>query len=219
MIRQSARNRLHILAPGITVSQWLPVGAVQTVYVYDSFTGADSTQLTAHAPDIDVVGGGWVNAILTTTPGANASILSNKASITADNAGTIINAGQANVEIEATWTLAVGVDNRSSIALRYVDASNWIIFNVREPNGDLLLNKRVAGSTSTVASAAFSWTEGQTYTLKITANGTAVVCYVDDVEVLSGTIAELTTATKHGIFRNAGNSNSLFDDFYIRSLP
>ena len=86
-----------------------------TYLVQDLFTDTNSTQLTAHTPDIDLKGDGWINHGSTTAAaGANADIQSNQARITTDNRGAVIPTGHWKVRVTVDYTFGSG-DTKASV--------------------------------------------------------------------------------------------------------
>ncbi len=187
--------------------------------VKDAFTDANGTGLDSHAPDLDSVGNGWASMALrsTFTPGGG-TIQGNQLQLGTDNAGHAIDSGLSDAIVEADWTPAVGADNRNSIIFRYTTDGNHWALRVREPNGDIVIEEVTADAGYDRASAAFTWTEGQTYRLKVVINGDSIKGYVDGVQKVSYTSSVRETATKHGLARHTGADASRFDNFRVRGL-
>ena len=89
------------------------------VLVQDSFAGTNGTDISAHAPDIDVVGGGWLDS------GANLVELDGAGAIKFDGGadGCWIDTGETD-QVVTTNLNAGGVDNRLSLELRRDNSSD-----------------------------------------------------------------------------------------------
>ena len=143
--------------------------------VYDTFTDADSTALTAHTPDIDVVGGGW-----SSSAGA-LKILSNKAKW-----GTASNSHETS-EIQTNKSdVVISVDVNSTaqflgILGRYVDDNNfWLAWMSKNT---MRIYERTTGTDTERAyqgaAAAFPYTAVFTFSgtsIELT-NGTQTISY------------------------------------------
>ncbi|HMN14134.1 MAG TPA: hypothetical protein PKD55_17600, partial [Bellilinea sp.] len=97
------------------------------VIVSDTFTDTSQTALTAHAPDTDSVGSGWVNDSGSVWKVTNANGAYNGA--TQNNSHIVIDSGQADCKISGR-VLAVGSGSTNQIrdvglVVRWVDASNY----------------------------------------------------------------------------------------------
>lgn len=192
----------------------------------DTFTDSDGTLITNHTPDD---GPAWSVVSIANIGDdlGDPDIQNNQLRFTgepltegstADGDAIIVDVGQADVTITVDWTPAVGVDNRNSVVMRYVDADNFWMFNVREPNADMNLFEKSSGTTTARDTATKTWTEGQTYALKVVLSGTSITCYVDDVEVLSYASATAhETETKHGVGRNLGADETRMDNWEVTS--
>lgn len=190
---------------------------VGPVLVSDTFTGTSGTQMTAHSPDVNLRGNPWANAAINGLgPGAFTDIQSNQARPFQNNRGVVINVAQHDVVISFDWVTAVGVNNRNAIVARYVDTSNMIRLRIRD-SGDLTLFKQIAAVDTTVAQVTgLTITKGNTYRVKLYINGTSYRGYIDGVEILTGTITEHATATKHGFINSGGDPATRIDNLTIQ---
>lgn len=81
-----------------------PAVIVPTSLLEDTFTGADATSLDAHAPDVDSVGGGWLQA------GTNFEISGNRARFTSavTDRGTYLDVGASHVDFSFDFERVAG---------------------------------------------------------------------------------------------------------------
>lgn len=188
--------------------QLLAYGAAAgpTTYFYDTFTGANGTNLTAHTPN---VGSAWsYNA-------GPFTIQSNKASCTADSLASV-DMGHADGTI--TVDLNSPSLNNDAVVFRKVDTSNYWRFQVNAIGGPGLttayLIDTTSGSDNIVASAGFTMSAGLN-TWKLVLSGTSITGYINGVSVISATSSVRQTSTIHGFASSnaGGTGGTTADDF------
>ena len=205
-----------------------------TILVQDTFTAADFTPLTSHAPDVDAAGGGWQ-----VIPGLNGSLTIHNGfavALGASNAqqfGCFIETGES--DIKATWTVVLPNANvvyPSRFIFRYVDASNYLAVDAY-PTGNAIFLLRVVGGAASVipVSDYLPGTGVQGLPLltpagalltavTIIAEGTDItIQYGDEVLTYHG-VTDHLTATKCGLLgahRSAGPTS--FDNLTIETVP
>ena len=213
----------QILDPGVRMHAPSGGGAAapSPLLIHDEFTDANGTLLMNHviAP-VNVPGNSWELASIQLSGESNSSdIQNNQARTFVLFRGVVVDSGIADAQAEVEWTPKAGANNRNSVLVRYVSNGNMWGMNVREPNSDINIHVIVNGSTTTRASVVYPWAEGQTYTLRLVANGTILECFVDGVSVLSyGQATNFLTATKHGIMQNGGDDDTRWDNFKVSTL-
>jgi hypothetical protein len=127
------------------------------------------------------------------------------------NAGSIVDAGSANVEVEATivedWdTFPYG------FCVRYVDDLNFL--DAQTFGSKLYIRKIVAGANTDICnSAVLTWAAGDI--VKIVVNGSSLEGYHNGVLVCSGTDSTHSTGTSHGLLARGG---AKYDDFSVTDL-
>src|SRR5262245_3649521 len=140
-------------------------GAGSATLLQDAFTGADGTNLTAHAMD---VGGGW------TAVSGVAKLLGNRANadtVGADGKGTYqADAGRSDVTVQATVNLA-GASNECGLVFRYQDASNFWALSGYAGDGKLYLYEVNGGATTQRAAGSAGVTSGVDFVLKVALSG------------------------------------------------
>ncbi|MFP2904138.1 fibronectin type III domain-containing protein [Pyxidicoccus sp. 3LFB2] len=155
--------------------------------------------------------GGWTNA---SGNGSWAIVTDGSAAArqqTSTSATYIVTAGQA------TWTdysfsarVKTGSTSvRNGLVARYVDGNNFYFLVLH--NGNVVLNKKVAGSTVTVQSAPFTASTTAFHTLSLVVQGTSLQGYVDGVLRVQGTDTGLT-AGKVGFY---ANGVATYDDVLV----
>src|SRR5690606_26980026 len=113
--------------------------------VYDTFTDADSTALTSHAPDIDAVGGGWTVVPTTVIP----HIQGNRAASTGV-CGAVIDAGQSEYKITAKATVGGGGSQYAAIYCRYIDGGNRFHVEIEAAANALRIYETTSGGSSVI---------------------------------------------------------------------
>lgn len=171
--------------------------------VSDTFTRADSTTTLGNAE----TGQAW--SALAGTWG----ISSNTAYTTTTTApgSAVVDSGVSNCIIKAKIATQQG---GAYVAFRAVNATNFLFFG---NNGGTAykLYKLVANILTEVGSYAQAPQNGDS--IKITAIGNTITCYVNDIQLIQATIADLNTATKHG-FCSYNATNARWDDFSVEAV-
>lgn len=125
----------------------------------------------------------------------------------------------ACADCEVSVTIRTNSANSRGVVLRWVDTSNYLL--VDQSATALRLRKRVAGSTTTVASAVVTGAVGDR--IRVVAVGNQVTVHrtpnggSESVAIAAQTINDFTTATEHGLFSSFQGSN-LLDDFSVIDL-
>lgn len=122
-----------------------------------------------------------------------------------------LDVGSPDVIVVVSVATYDGSANEEGIYFRLTDTNNWWRFIRSTTN--LLLQKRAAGATTTVASRTRGFTNGDIY--KVRAYGNQILCYLNDALVISTEDEANNTATKHGFGQATGNANARFDNFKI----
>lgn len=159
----------------------------------DNFNRADG-DLNGSTPSD--AGAAW------TSSGANVFQVSSNQCISSGG-GTkyaYLEASAADVDIECTF-VSVNASNQGLLA-RFVDASNyWFLYVL---NNYFHLCKRVAGSNTDPVASFDSQTFSASDVIKIRASGSSWTVYVNGVSKFTTTDAAHNTATKHGLYNDAG---------------
>jgi len=188
-----------------------------TTKVFDTFTGTNGVDLAAHTPDTDVVGGGWTDQAVNVIEldGAGAVKFA-----TAFN-GSWIDAGTADQWCISNWGSG-GSDNRMSLYLRRNNlafgSEDCYVFNFRQADtgAELKIYKKISGSTTELASGAFTNNASTTYSFEPKTDGANIDFIIDGVSELSITDSSITTGDYAGIHHEKRvDGNGRFYDFQI----
>jgi len=208
-------------AAGRTATQAITAVVLVTAgFLFDSFTDADNTVITAHTPE---VGGSWVVQPGTAPPTANL-ITSNRLRADA-NSGIYQAAGTpptADYYVEArlrrmgTGSARVGVAGRMSTSANTFYFAHWSSVAT-----GWQLFKTVAGTSTqlgSTSSAAFN--VGDEHTVRLTMDGSTIAMSVDGVELVSVTDTAITADGRAGVrfAENASASNGIHMD-QIEAVP
>lgn len=175
------------------------------VLVFDDFNGANGTDIVDHAPDIDVVGGGWNSS------SSNGSELNGSGSVkfaeVADDAW--IDVATTDQIVTCSYN-AGGSDNRFSVVMRAdnvkpTDSSSTnYFFNIQSGkapgSNNLNIFRRILSSSIIIASKEITLDGSTTYELECSVIGNQLEFKVDGVTELSVTNSEITTGDYAGFF-------------------
>jgi hypothetical protein len=176
-----------------------------TIIVQDSFNRADSASLgTAET------GQTWVYSNKPYGIRSNQAYLHLNGTTSFDSVA-YIDSGISDGKI--TWTIATYQASNSRLIFRYVDFGNHLAIEPRA--NDIRIYKRVANTTTTVGTFPHSSASGDVISVELT--GSTVKVSVNGTLKTTVTIAELITATKHGMFAN--NTEVVrYDDFIVEDF-
>jgi len=182
--------------------------------VQDSFTDADSTALTAHAPDIDSVGGGWIN------PTGTWIITGNKAQLSAGVGGVngiYIDAGQANVVL--TCLVNTGDAKYVGLMFRASAVTDCILTHFSIAEDRIQVFKDVLGVRTEIANVAFVCAPDTQYEMKVLLSALSVIIEIDGVEKVNISEAHNQSDTGVGLWQWDGNlwNSARWDDFQVET--
>ena len=194
--------------------------------VEDHFEGVDGTPIISHAPDVDTVGGGWIQVKV--NGGAEVAGTTRLRTLSAgirwgavtDFYGSIIDCGTPNVDINVLYRTQSGDNERYEILLRFDNPThNGYAISLRSDFSDVRLYKITAGTYATVTFVPFNFTINTDYQIRVIAYGQKVRVYIDSVLILSyDTLIDYSTYNTHGLDRRSDPGGvSYFDDLYIYS--
>lgn len=198
-----------------------------TTYVLDNFTDTDGVDLTAHTPDTDTEGNGWVLA-----RGDGFEVQSNVAEKVNSGSEAInanqIDSGQSDCVIEVDIVIGSGGTNaapgilfrHNGTAFGSSSADGFIVWLNRSAN-QLQLLRVDNDSTTSLDTDAVTVNGGDSFTITLTLNGTSISasCSGADTGSVSATSSSYQTNGRHGIYAvdNGVTTRSTFDAFEVRS--
>ncbi len=125
------------------------------------------------------------------------------------------NSAWTNYSIQArAKALSLGSNGYFGLLVRFQSSSNYYALTLGN-SGKVELRKKIGGSTTILASKAYSVTAGTWYTMKLVVNGTALQGYVNGALELSAADSSLASG-KAGVFTY--NTSAVFDDIFIEEL-
>jgi hypothetical protein len=205
----------------IQYAQFIPLLASGVVdpypgyLVYDTFTDANGTALTAHTPDKRPGSNAW------TALRGTWQVQSNRGKLTTSGGDgqnvCAIDAGDADVTVDVQLVTNVAGDADSGLIVNVVDTNNYWLFTLLA-GGTCVLYEHVGGGfVARGGSHSFSWVAGSTYAVRVVTAGDSIDCFIDGVAKQSYTTAgrPLKTATLHGIRSFVTDANSAFDNFSV----
>jgi hypothetical protein len=176
------------------------VAGVSNVLFFDTFTGANGTLITARAPDIDVVGSGWVGEAGTIT------IQSNRAQGAPGLSRYYANVGNADTTISMDIVSDTG--GGGGFFIRYQNATNHWICRLIASTGRIQIFDLFAGTLTLRAETAVVIAYPAILTV-ITSAATITITYNSLSASYSSTF--LQTETRHGLRIN----NAIVDNFKV----
>jgi len=179
---------------------------------YDTFTDADGTALTAHTPDIDTVGGGWVAGV------SGLQIASNRCvPPTTGEHLNYFNTGVSNVRVGVDGGRATG-NSIIAVIVRYIDNNNYWILRHNSTTRKLEVFEKTGGAFTLRAEAAQDFDTNTTYALTIEASTSAVSVAVQDGASAAYASTTHNAGTRQGIRARDSATTSFFDNFEVAEL-
>jgi len=182
--------------------------------VYDTFTDDDDTTLPNHTPDKDSIGDGWTDVV------AGITIESNKASDNDGSYRSVIDAGDADVTVEATMVIQGGGNGFNGVLIRYKNSTNFLIAGCDVVNDKVTVWRCLASVWAEQAGNAyesFDFTAGETRTVRAVLSGTSIEVFIDGNSEATATVSDFQTETVHGLYNDAagGGVDATWDNFSI----
>lgn len=188
---------------------------VVTHFVYDTFTDIDFTSLDAHTPDIDALGGGWIEDI------ANWDIFGNWAWATAVNHGTAhivttMSDGYVEAECEIFGGDHIGIICRKSVD-GGVGANEWELrINAQAGNDWLITEVNNGARINRVMGDCDAHVAGVPVRVTGHLNGTTINMWTHGVYRGQFVSVFNQAAVWHGLYNHL-HANQRFDEFYVTS--
>lgn len=174
-------------------------------YPFDTFSGTDGTNLSAHTLTQDA-NWTWVAAL------NNFQLNGSGAARTSTTDAAHINYlefSDTDVEIAAQYRRGTDTSDHGGFVFRYVDANNYGY--LRAANDAIELRKVIGGTDSQIATKAYTWADNTTKLLQLRLHGATAVVLVDGVQIAFGSgtnhtgeqsvaDAGINAGTKHGLW-------------------
>lgn len=126
---------------------------------------------------------------------------------------TVVDSGVSDGLVSTTVADSTGTLTALGVYARVVDTSNWVrlVFS----SGSMFLQKRVAGTTTTVASVTQTVAVGDVFAIRLA--GSSVTGYRNGVDLFAGakTITNFLTTTRHGIGCATGTTSGRWRSFSV----
>jgi hypothetical protein len=182
-------------------------GLASTMALYDQFTDANGTALTAHtiAP-VNADGLVWLNIA------GVFDIQSNRARIAVNDPGSqnmvFLAVGDADVVVEMDITTPAAVDTFAGALLRVAAVTSAWVVRINTALDAVEIYERAPAGWTLRASGAVTIDPNMTYRLRAIARGQVIVGYVDNVPLVAYASATYNQAvTNHGIYIFSTNGN------------
>jgi len=175
-------------------------GGGATILVEDTFTDTNGVLLSAHTPDTDTVGSGWI--VEQGTP----VIVDNKVEANGVDTTFIrcsIDSGKADVIITCDIEVA-SEQTTQQVILRFTDGNNrWFVqitANTGVEDTFNLLERNASVTTVRATTSGFFVVTGQIVTIRVVASGSTISATLDGGNEISYSGATFNqTVTKHGL--------------------
>jgi hypothetical protein len=162
--------------------------------VLDTFTDADSTDIEDHTLDVAPIGG-WTAELGAFEINGNTLVLVGAEPDVPKWIGSI-ECGAADFMVETKCIPWPGSD--PGLVFRYEDTANLWLMDLFVNSDVVRLIERTAGAWTVRASAAVTITGGTAYSLRLIADRTSIVGYVDDAVRVAYTSSVHQSATRVG---------------------
>ncbi len=203
----------------IQYAQYLPFLTGSDPYaaylVYDTFTDTNGTALSDHTPDKRPSSNAWASLRGTWQVQSNRGKLTT--SVGDGQNVIVIDAGDADVTVEAQLVTGAAGDADSGVIVNAVDVDNYWLFTLLAGGSCVLYEHTAGGFTARGGAGAFAWTAGNTYAVEVVTSGDSIDCFIDGAAKQSYSVGGRPhkTATKHGIRTYLTDANSAFDNFSV----
>jgi uncharacterized protein YjdB len=200
-------------AGGLTATTTITVTAGDTL-VWDTFTGATGSSLTAHAPDSNMTGSAW-----STSGSAQPTLQSGLARVTTiGSASSVVaatmSAGTPDVRVATDWR-AQSTTAWGGVIVRWTDASNFIFAGYRN-SSEVAVFRVQSGTWTRLVGAPVTVTSGTTHQLEAVTAGALIQVYWDGGLLLQTSDAFNQSVASHGLaWSNGVDTASGYDTFRL----
>eukprot|EP00029_Vermamoeba_vermiformis_P011521 TRINITY_DN634_c0_g1_i4.p1 TRINITY_DN634_c0_g1~~TRINITY_DN634_c0_g1_i4.p1 ORF type:complete len:614 (-),score=134.29 TRINITY_DN634_c0_g1_i4:61-1902(-) len=199
------KNPFSTTATPVTVSPpAAPVASQPPVTVVNLVKDNFGNSLNDRVPDATSVNkNAWIVTVgsLSVEGGRLTSSVSHRA---------VVDSGASNVSVSASVSFATG--GEAGLLVRYLDANNFLLFRVN--SAGWYLRRNLNGVVSDLASGQLSFSVSTSHTIKVTAKGSAVDLFVNNVKVQSTVESTVLRGTLHGVSSSVA-SPVFYDSFTV----
>ncbi|NQW16307.1 MAG: hypothetical protein HQ478_02360 [Chloroflexi bacterium] len=181
------------------------------ITVKDKFNGGGTTQLEAHTPNDDLVGGGWSEAVgdWKVSKGAAFEITGEQTPYYAIVDSTFYNF-DLNVDITYPGNSDVG------LLFRYQDEDNW--FGLIYTGKKLEIWRTVNGETDVLDKSSYEWAAGESHILNLSVEDDVIEGSIDGTEAeVAKSDLSLQFNSRVGLYFQRDNATR-FHDFEVANL-
>ncbi len=203
-------------------------GSASSTLILDKFDEKKATEITAHTPNTDTVGGGWsVELGIWEVKKGKARELSTAPRVPSSDYRAVIDSGNADISAEVELKVSGNSDQFWGVVVRWLGSKDWVMA-FHDRNGDIVLGKKVTDEDehgNSVASAngfqelgraAVEMKPGKRgHKIKIETSGTTIKVYANGDLVLTRTDHGDMTSGFVGIF-SRGTGDNQFDKFTVK---
>lgn len=172
------------------------VGNAASVYLLDTFQGANGTDLSAHTMD---VGPGWSEVGNGNWEIQGNVAVANGGTNTPPGAVVLANAGFADGTITLEFQTSALLAGDTNICFRGTDAANFLMIQAAHEVAGVYITRHQAGGYTALASVPFVFVANTWYTIKLVASGSTITGWVDSTQVGPVTEGFNQTATLQGM--------------------
>ncbi|HUV74809.1 MAG TPA: hypothetical protein VMW79_10905 [Anaerolineae bacterium] len=182
-------------------------------YVEDTFIGADGTDLSAHAPDIDRPGGGYAEIA------GDWEIASNAAGVTSvANARVVILTDLADGRFKVDASIVAATKGAFLVFRSNAGCTNYWLAGLDDTAQQVQLLVASGGAPAVQAFRAYAVDEAETYEIKVVCRADEITVYIDDAVQIRHTSATHETEEHAGLYSDT-NVDVAFDDLVADERP
>ena len=210
-------------------------GSASSTLILDKFDEKKTTEITAHTPNTDTVGSGWVVELgIWEVKKGKARERSDVTVTDSSDYRALIDTGAADVSAEVKLKNDPKGDQFWGVVVRHSGTHDWIMA-FHDGVGDLILGKKQsdensvgvtflpsdssAGGFQELGRVPMDWNtgkKGRTHTITLQTSGDTITVLADGNPVISATDDDFMTSGIVGIF-SRGTGKNQFDKFTVET--
>ncbi len=190
----------------------------------DDFNESQKTDIVNHVPDSDTTGNGWSvelgdwevhNGRVKEKTDADAEVSSDYRALL--DAGVSDVTAEVSLKIEGgdqLWGTVVRHSGERDWIMAFHDGVGEVVLGKKRPDEDLVgatvpLLDASAGGFQELGRVEADWDNGETHTIALSAIGSTITVYLDEVEVMSAVDDDNMSSSLVGIFSRGDGNNKL----------